>query len=69
MRLGAGYVQTTMRKTCRWSTAQGYLRGRMARSIDVKTCAPVERINDDKGQPVPVTWNGPQGWRTTAPTR
>jgi choline dehydrogenase len=53
--LGNGYVQTTTRKARRWSTAQGYLRGRMARNIDVQTRAQVERINVENGQAVSVT--------------
>lgn len=67
--LGTGYVQTTTRKARRWSTAQGYLRGRMARNIDVKTRALVERINVENGQAVSVTWKAPEGRRTTAPAR
>jgi choline dehydrogenase len=67
--LGTGYVQTTTRKARRWSTAQGYLRGPMARRIDVKTHALVERINLDGKHAVSVTWKGPKGRQTTAPTR
>lgn len=67
--LGTGYVQTTTRKARRWSTAQGYLRGPMARRIDVKTRALVERINLEDGRAASVTWKDPEGRRTTAPAR
>ncbi|ETX30379.1 GMC family oxidoreductase [Roseivivax isoporae] len=67
--LGTGYVQTTTRRARRWSTARGYLTGRMARNIDIRTGALVERIGVESGRAVSVTWKGPGGRRVTRPAR
>ncbi|WP_422073705.1 GMC family oxidoreductase [Tranquillimonas rosea] len=67
--LGTGYVQTTTRNARRWSTAAGYLRGPMARNIDIRTRATVERIEMDGTRVTGVTWKAPDGRRTTHPRR
>jgi len=58
---GTGYVQTTTRKGWRWSTAQGYLRGRARERISLRLRALVSRVIVEEGRATGVAWSDAAG--------
>ena len=67
--LGTGYVQTTTKKSRRWSTASGYLQGKAMTHITVAMNAMVERIIVEDKQAKGVVWHDAAGQHETRPKR
>lgn len=59
--LGTGYVQTTTRRGCRWTSASGYLRGSAMQNIRLVLGAMVEKIQFDQKRATGVVWSDASG--------
>ena len=67
--VGTGYVQVTTKNARRWSTADGYLKGKIATNITVVTHVMVNSLVLERGQITGVNYSDKSGTYTARATK